>query len=103
MTLVAVDSPRAADPARDHDLTGVEVIGPLGEELGQIAALSTPRTGADATVLVEASGMLDVGHRYFTLRRSQLSPGEYADTVTVTITAADLRHRLRTDSQVAER
>ncbi|CAO3422991.1 hypothetical protein [Azospirillum doebereinerae] len=92
----------AADPASD-DLTGLEVTGLLGEELGQIASVSDKTDGKDATVLVEASGMLDVGHRYFTLHRSQLSPGEDEDTVTVKATAADVLRLIRNDTEVAER
>lgn len=99
----AVDSARAADPAHEHDLTGLEVTGLLGEELGQIASVSGAPDSKNATVLVEASGMLDAGHRYFTLRRSQLGAGEDADTVTVKATAADVLKLLRNDTQVAGR
>ncbi|MCG5239101.1 hypothetical protein ACIU1J_07230 [Azospirillum doebereinerae] len=96
-------SAHAADPARSHDLTGLEVTGLLGEELGQIASVSDATDGRDATVLVEASGMLDVGHRYFTLHRSQLSPGEDEDTVTAKATAADVLRLIRNDTEVAGR
>lgn len=98
-----VDSASAADPACEHDLTGLEVTGLLGEELGQIASVSGAPNSKDATVLVEASGMLDAGHRYFTLRRSQLGVGEDVDTVTAKATAADVLKLLRNDTQVAGR
>ncbi|SMH57950.1 hypothetical protein [Azospirillum agricola] len=97
------ESAHAEESLRTRDLTGLEVTGLLGEELGQIASVSDTPNHKDAVVLVEASGMLDVGHRYFTLRRSQLSPGEDEDTVTVRVTAADVLRRMRDDTQVAER
>lgn len=93
----------AADPSRTRDLAGLDVTGLRGEELGQIAAVSDTPDGRDATVLVEASGMLDVGHRFFTLHLSQLQPGEAEDTVTAKATAEDVLKLIRDDTQVAER
>lgn len=103
LSAAAGDLARAADPAREHDLTGLEVTGLLGEELGQIASVSGAPDSKDATVLVEASGMLDVGHRFFTLHRSQLRVGEDSDTVTAKATAADVLKLIRNDTQVAGR
>ncbi|MBP2231373.1 hypothetical protein J2847_004685 [Azospirillum agricola] len=97
------ESALAGESLHARDLTGLEVTGLLGEELGQIASVSETTDHKDAVVLVEASGMLDVGHRYFTLRRSQLSPGEDEDTVTVKVTATEVVRRMRDDTQVAER
>lgn len=97
------ESARAADPAHDKDLTGLEVTGLLGEELGQIASVTDTPDGKDATILVEASGMLDVGHRFFTVHRSQLTPGEDVDTVTYKATAKDVLRQIRNDTQVAGR
>ncbi|CBS87477.1 hypothetical protein [Azospirillum lipoferum] len=97
------ESALAADPRSGDDLVGVEVTGLLGEELGQIVSVSPAATGKDDSVLVEASGMLDVGHRFFTVHRSQLAPGEDVDTVTYRKTAEDVIRRLHSDTQVAER
>lgn len=98
-----VESAQAADPRTGDDLVGLEVTGPLGEELGQIVSVSPSTDGKDTNILVEASGMLDVGHRFFTVRRSQLSPGEDVDTVTYKKSAQDVIRRLHKDTQVAER
>ncbi|MBP2299598.1 hypothetical protein [Azospirillum picis] len=97
------ESALAADPTTDDDLVGIEVTGVHGEELGQIVSVAPAERGSDATVLVEASGMLDVGHRFFTVHRSQLAPGEDVDTVTYKKTAKDVIRAIRNDSQVAER
>ena len=97
------ESARAANPAQDRDLTGVDVVGLLGEELGQIASVTETPDGKDATILVEAGGMLDVGHRFFTVRRSQLTAGEDEDSVTYKATAADVIRLIRNDTQVAGR
>lgn len=97
------ESALAADPRGGDDLVGIEVTGLLGEELGQIVSVSPAATGKDDSVLVEASGMLDVGHRFFTVHRSQLAPGEDVDTVTYKKTAEEVIRRLHSDTQVAER
>jgi sporulation protein YlmC with PRC-barrel domain len=91
----------AAMPA--DDLVGLEIIGSRGEELGQIAAVTGTADGGDAMVLVEASGMLDVGSRYFTVRWSQLAHGEDADALTYQGTAKDVLQLIGTDTQVAGR
>ncbi|PWC31331.1 hypothetical protein [Azospirillum sp. TSO35-2] len=93
----------AADPKTGDDLVGTEVTGLLGEELGQIVSVAPTPDGRDSSVLVEASGMLDVGHRFFTVRRSQLAAGEDVDTVTYRKTAADVLRQLRNGTQVAGR
>lgn len=98
-----IESVQAADPRGGDDLVGLEVTGLLGEELGQIVSVSPSPDGKDISILVEASGMLDVGHRFFTVRRSQLSAGEDEDTVTYKKTAQDVIRRLHADTQVAER
>lgn len=98
-----VESVQAADPRAGDDLVGLEVTGLLGEELGQIVSVSPGADGKDTSILVEASGMLDVGHRFFTISRSQLSPGEDVDTVTYKKTAKDVIRRIHNDTQVAER
>ncbi|ALG70856.1 hypothetical protein VY88_04755 [Azospirillum thiophilum] len=103
LPFVHAESALAADPRAADDLVGIEVTGLLGEELGQIVSVSPATNGKGDAVLVEASGMLDVGHRFFTVHRSQLSPGEDVDTVTYKKTAQDVIRRLHTDTQVAER
>lgn len=97
------ESALAADPRGGDDLVGVEVTGLLGEELGQIVSVSPAAHGKDDSILVEASGMLDVGHRFFTVHRSQLTQGEAEDSVTYRKTAEEVIRRLHSDTQVAER
>ncbi|ANC92001.1 hypothetical protein A6A40_08830 [Azospirillum humicireducens] len=103
LSIAHAESALAADPRGGDDLVGVEVTGLLGEELGQIVSVSPASSGKDDSVLVEASGMLDVGHRFFTVHRSQLTPGEAEDTVTYRKTAQEVIRRLHNDTQVAER
>ena len=103
LSFAHAESARAADPRSGDDLVGVEVTGLLGEELGQIVSVSPAAKSKDDSILVEASGMLDVGHRFFTVPRSQLSPGEDVDTVTYKKTAKDVIRRIHNDTQVAER
>ncbi|BAI72831.1 hypothetical protein AZL_021930 [Azospirillum sp. B510] len=103
LTALPIESARAEDRSAGNDLVGREVTGLRGEELGQIVSVSPSADGRDLSILVEASGMLDVGHRFFTVRRSQLSPGEDEDTVTYRKTAREVIRRLHTGTQVAER
>ncbi|WP_181449445.1 hypothetical protein [Azospirillum thermophilum] len=92
---VRADTSLSAD-----EIVGLEVEGALGEELGQIAAVNESPQG-ETTLLVEASGMLDVGHAFFTVRKSELSPGEEEDVLVYPRTAADVIRHIRKDRQVA--
>lgn len=92
----------AALAASAEILVGTEIEGAFGEELGQVSAVSESTDG-DAVILVEASGMLDLGHAMFTVRRSQLKPGPAEDVLTYPVTAADIRRTVRGANSVAAR
>lgn len=92
---------RAETSLPADQLVGLEVEGALGEELGQIAAVNQTPQG-ETTLLVEASGMLDIGHAFFTVRKSELSPGEEEDVLVYPKTAADVIRHIRKERQVAE-
>lgn len=102
LVLAAALAPATGHAAPQEDLVGIEIEGVLGEELGQVSAVSEKADG-DAVLLVEASGMLDLGHAVFTVRRSQLKPGPADDVLTYPVTAADIRRQVHDANRVAAR